>query len=76
MNAGVGVLNEVLALCEVIKHFGLCPFCEHAEAIDTDWDVDCRAFAKSFDRPKMICAKFKAKQGLAEQLLKALARKE
>jgi hypothetical protein len=70
----------MLALYEVIRHFGLCPFCEHTEAIDTEWDVDCKAFGKSFDRPKMVCAKFKVRQGLEkkieEQFLKALARKE
>jgi hypothetical protein len=73
-------LSEALALYEVIKHYGLCPFCEHAEAIDTDWDVDCRAFAKTFDRPKMICAKFRVRQGLEKKIvewfLEALTRRE
>jgi hypothetical protein len=73
-------LSGALALYEVIRHYGLCPFCEHAEAIDTDWDVDCGAFGKTFERPKMICAKFRVRQGLekevGEWLLKALARRE
>jgi hypothetical protein len=62
----------MLALYEVIRHLGLCPFCEHAEAIDTEWNVVCKAFSKSFDRPYMVCAKFKAKQDLAEKIFKAM----
>jgi glutaredoxin len=62
----------MLALYEVIRHFGLCPFCKHAETIDTEWEVECKAFAKGFHRPKVFCAKFEVRQDFAEKLIKVM----